>query len=504
MISNQTSSTIAPYGGQLKNLLVSAGEAGTLKAHASHLPSIQIAPHSLCDLEMLASGAFSPLERFMGRADYQRVMDEMRLADGTLFPMPVTLPVEPSPDLHLDHEIALRGSAYELLGVMTVEELYPTDPAGSDHSGIGNPTASVNISGSLRLLNLPGHFDFPELRLTPAQVRVRLAEAGHTNVIAYQPDQTVPWLNALLEWIAEDPEAALLLQLAVGPAKPGDFETYNRVRLYKALVEQCPRPEQVILSLLPLARRATGVRETLWQALIARNYGASRLAAAPSVEGMQELGVTPMPEPEQVSPITGPAAEILAGMEPPRHQQGVCIWFTGLSGSGKSTTAEILTYLVMEHGRRVTVLDGDVVRTHLSKGLGFSKEDRDTNVRRIGFVASELVRIGGVVICSVVSPYRAARGDARSMVGSDHFIEVFVDTPLEVCESRDVKGMYAKARSGALKGFTGIDDPYEPPEHPEIRLDTVINTPQENAARIIDYLIERGFLRDTHNSTLST
>jgi sulfate adenylyltransferase len=156
--------------------------------------------------------------------------------------------------------------------------------------------------------------------------------------------------------------------------------------------------------------------------------------------------------------------------------------------------------MVMEHGRRVTVLDGDVVRTHLSKGLGFSKEDRDTNVRRIGFVASELVRIGGVVVCSVVSPYRATRDEVRAMVGDDHFIEVFVDTPLEVCEARDVKGMYAKARSGALKGFTGIDDPYEPPENAEITLDTVSGTPQANAARIIAYLIERGFLLKSSHS----
>jgi sulfate adenylyltransferase len=189
------------------------------------------------------------------------------------------------------------------------------------------------------------------------------------------------------------------------------------------------------------------------------------------------------------------AAEILAASNPPRHQQGVCVWFTGLSGAGKTTTAEILTWLLLEHGRRVTVLDGDVVRTHLSKGLGFSKADRDTNVRRIGFVAAELVRLGGVVICAVVSPYRAARGDVRAMVGEDQFVEVFVDTPLEVCEARDVKGMYAKARQGGLKGFTGIDDPYEPPQQPEITLDTVRATPEENAGRVLEYLALQGFLQ---------
>jgi sulfate adenylyltransferase len=188
-------------------------------------------------------------------------------------------------------------------------------------------------------------------------------------------------------------------------------------------------------------------------------------------------------------------ADILADTFPPRHRQGACIWFTGLSGAGKSTTAEILTVMLLEHGRQVTVLDGDVVRTHLSKGLGFSKEDRDANIRRIGFVASEIVRHGGLVICAAVSPYRATRQDARNMVGVGHFIEVFVDTPLDVCEARDVKGMYAQARRGEIKGFTGIDDPYETPVNPELTLETTQSTPETNARRILDHLIEKGFAR---------
>ncbi len=188
-------------------------------------------------------------------------------------------------------------------------------------------------------------------------------------------------------------------------------------------------------------------------------------------------------------------AEILAESYPPLHRQGACIWFTGLSGSGKSTTAEALTSLLLEHGRQITVLDGDVVRTHLSKGLGFSKDDRDTNIRRIGFVAAELVRHGGVVICAAVSPYRATRNDVRNMVGQENFVEVFVDTPIEVCEERDVKGLYAKARRGEIKGFTGIDDPYEAPRNNELTLDTVGATPEENARRVLEYLIGRGFVR---------
>jgi sulfate adenylyltransferase len=188
-------------------------------------------------------------------------------------------------------------------------------------------------------------------------------------------------------------------------------------------------------------------------------------------------------------------AEILADTYPPRHRQGACIWFTGLSGAGKSTTAEVLTVLLLEHGRQISVLDGDVVRTHLSKGLGFSKEDRDINIRRIGYVASEIVRHGGIVVCAAVSPYRATRNDVRSLVAKGHFIEVFVDTPLEVCEQRDVKGMYAKARRGEIKDFTGIDDPYEPPLNAELTLDTVAHSPEENARIILSYLIDKGLVR---------
>lgn len=177
-----------------------------------------------------------------------------------------------------------------------------------------------------------------------------------------------------------------------------------------------------------------------------------------------------------------------------RYDQGVCIWFTGLSASGKSSTAEALECLIVNAGRRVTVLDGDAVRAHLSKGLGFSKEDRDINIRRIGFVASEIVRHGGVVMCAAISPYRMVRDEVRAMMEDGRFIEVYVDTPLEVCEQRDPKGLYAKARKGELKGFTGIDDPYEPPLHAEITLDTVANTQEDNARIILNFLIERGLV----------
>jgi sulfate adenylyltransferase len=331
------------------------------------------------------------------------------------------------------------------------------------------------------------------------------------------------------------------------------------VRTYIALAARYYEPGRILLALLPLAMRLAGPREALWHAVIRRNYGANHLIVGRDHAGpgndsrgnpfygpyeaqelvarySQELGVKMVPfqtlvylpdegryeEVSRVPPGTRTAvisgtqvrdeylnngrklpswftrpevAEILAESYPPRYRQGVCVWFTGLSGAGKSTTAEVLTVLLQEHGRQVTLLDGDVVRTHLSKGLGFSREDRDTNIRRIGFVASEIVRHGGVVLCAAVSPYRATRNDVRNMVGQDHFVEVFVDTPLEVCEQRDTKGLYARARRGEIKGFTGIDDPYEPPENPEIVLDTIAHTPEENARLILNYLIARGFVR---------
>jgi sulfate adenylyltransferase len=350
-----------------------------------------------------------------------------------------------------------------------------------------------------------------------------------------------------------------LLHPVVGLTKPGDVDHFTRVRTYRALADRHYDPDRILLSLLPLAMRLAGPREALWHAIIRRNYGANHLIVGRDHAGpgndsagkpfygpydaqelvaryQDEVGVTMLPfrqfvylpdeeryeEVSRVTPgtriadISGtqvrddylnngrllPAwytrpevAEILSESYPPRHKQGVCIWFTGLSGAGKSTTAEVLTQLLLEHGRQVTVLDGDVVRTHLSKGLGFSKEDRDINIRRIGFVAAEIVRHGGTVICAAVSPYRAARNDVRNLVGSEHFVEVFVDTPLEVCEQRDYKGMYAKARRGEIKGFTGIDDPYEPPLSPEITLDTVTNTPEDNAHIIINALVDQGLVR---------
>ncbi len=570
-IHSRPSSLISPFGGELVNLLVPPEAVNDLKAYASHLPSVQLSERSICDLELLATGGFSPLNRFMSRDDHQRTLEEMRLTSGHLFPIPVTLPVDPGLALYLDQDVALRNAKNDLLAVMTVEEVYEWDVVQVARAVFGtldggHPLAEMqrwgrlNISGRLRVLQLPRHSDFQELRLSPAQTRARLEDLGYENVVAFQTRNPLHRVHEeLIKRAIQQVDGALLLHPVVGLTKPGDVDHYTRVRTYKALVQDSDHANRILLSLLPLAMRLAGPREALWHALIRRNYGANYLIvgrdhASPGLDSQgrsfygpydaqalverfsAELGVGVIPFQELVylpdedryeevshvlprmrtASISGtqvreeylnkgrtlpawftrpPVAEILAEAYPPRHRQGVCIWFTGLSGAGKSTTAEVLTVLLSERGRQATVLDGDVVRTHLSKGLGFSKEDRDTNIRRIGFVAAEIVRHGGVVICAAVSPYLATRNEVRSMVGQDHFIEVFVDTPLEVCEQRDAKGMYAKARRGEITGFTGIDDPYEPPIHPEMTLDTVVQTPVENAHRILAYLVQHGFVR---------
>lgn len=561
---------IAPFGGDLVDLTLGSEAAAELKALAATLPSIRLSARSVCDLEMLATGAFSPLDRFMNKADYFSVLNEMRLAGGHVFPVPVTLPVDSAEGISEGAEVALRDSKNNLLAVMTVEEIYGWDreeycrkvlgtasrrhPLVSEMEGRGG----LNISGPLRVIELPRYYDFPELRLTPAQVRERLDELNAGPVVAFQTRNPLHRAHEeLTKRAIEKTGGTLLMHPVVGMTKPGDIDYYSRVRTYKILTEKYYDGYPVLLALLPLAMRLAGPREALWHAVIRRNYGADHLIigrdhASPGADEngdpfyapyeaqemvekfSDELGVKVIPfrefvylpgearyeESSKVSAedtvfsLSGTqvkeeylykgrtlpdwftrleVARILEEAYPPRTRQGVCIWFTGLSGAGKSTTAEILTEELMKKERRVTLLDGDVVRTHLSAGLGFDKEGRDANIRRIGFVASEIVRHGGVAICAAVSPYSAARAEVRKMVG-DNFIEIFVDTPLEVCEERDTKGMYARARRGEIKDFTGIGDVYEAPRNAEITLSTTDRSPEENVGGIVGYLIEKNFI----------
>jgi sulfate adenylyltransferase len=491
----------------------------------------------------------------------------MRLVNGHLFPIPVTLSVDVDHSFSVGEQIALRSAKNELLAIMTIEEIYGWSRREAALQVFGTESVrhplvaemsrwgEVNISGPVEVLRTPPHHDFRDLRLTPMETREKLQKLGRNNVVAFQTRNALHRVHEeIMRRAVRKVDGSLLLHPVVGMTKPGDVDHFTRVRTYKALADKYFKAERCLFALLPLAMRMAGPREALWHAIIRRNYGANHLIigrdhAGPGIDDLkgepfygpydaqklvfqhsEELGVglapfqelvyladedryeedSEVPAGARTLSISGtkvrddyleagnllPAwftrpevAEILASAYPPRHCQGFCVWFTGLSGSGKSTTADVLTVMMQELGRQVTVLDGDVVRTHLSRGLGFSAEDRDINVRRIGFVASELVRHGGVAVCAVVSPYRTARNDVRNMVGDNNFVEVFVDTPIEVCEQRDGKGLYAKARAGEIKDFTGIDDPYEKPVSAEIVLDTVASSPEENARSIIDYLV---------------
>ena len=580
MTSSHTPSLNSPFGGLLVDLLGTPLQRSERRERASRLPSLQISARAACDLELLATGAFSPLDRFMSRADHERVLGEMRLANGTLFPMPITLPVDASALHGMGEQVALRDASNHVLAILQVEDAFPWDRAATAMATVGTTDArhplvaemerwgDLNLTGKLEMIELPQHPDFKELRLTPHGVRERLVTLGarlasrgevtgeRLNVVAFQTRNPLHRVHEELTRRAIDGvNGVLLLHPVVGLTKPGDVDHFTRVRTYRAQMGHY-EADRALLALLPLAMRMAGPREALWHALIRRNYGASHFIvgrdhAGPGMNSQgqpfygpydaqqlvaahaKELGMTMLPFEELVylpaedryeeasrvpagvdtANISGTqvrddflgqgkllpewftrpeVAGILAEAHPPRHKQGVCIWFTGLSGAGKSTVADLLTVLLQERGRQVTVLDGDVVRTHLSKGLGFSKEDRDTNIRRIGFVAAEVVRHGGVAVCAAVSPYRAVRADVRNLMAEGQFVEVFVDTPIDVCEDRDVKGLYAKARRGELKGFTGIDDPYEAPEQAELRLETVGVAPEENARRVLGWLEASG------------
>ena len=563
---------ITPYGEHLVDLVVRGDERAALLKEAHQLPSIQITNRQLCDLELLATGGFSPLDRFMSGSDYQHVVYEMRLTSGVLFPIPVTLTVDPLQLPPLGQRLTLRDARNNVLAVMTVEEVFSWDLAAEAEWVLGTTDprhplvaemaswGAVCVSGQLRVLYVPRPHDFAELRLTPAQVRERLTAMGAERVVAFQTRNPLHRAHEeLTKCAAARIDGTLLLHPSVGMTKPGDVDHFSRVRIYRMLVQRYYDQHRTLLSLLPLAMRMAGPREAIWHAIIRRNHGASHFIvgrdhagpgndsngqpfylpyAAQELIGKHanELGITPLffqemvylanedryvevdkapPNARTVS-ISGTqvredylskgrllpdwftrpeTARILAGVYPPLHRQGFCVWFTGLSGAGKSTIADILTVLLLQYGRQATLLDGDVVRTHLSKGLGFRREDRDANILRIGFVASEIVRHHGIAICAAISPYRATRDQVRAMVGPERFFEVFVDTPLQVCEQRDPKGMYARARRGEINTFTGIDDPYEAPVTPEVTLLTVGVTPEHNTQTIINLLAERGCLR---------
>ena len=571
-MKNTLKKIISYYGNKPVNLLANSFKRDELLHTINNIPSIQLSFRSLCDLELLSTGALSPINRFMNKVDYIHVINTMRLHNGMLVAIPITLPVRDTENLHLDSEVCLRSPNNEALAIMRIEEIYTWDfvtetqmvykTADSRHPMVAEMASwgPYYISGHISVVQSPTHYDFASLRMTPSQVRNRLERIAALDVVAFQTRNPMHRAHEeLTKKAAERVGGMLLLHPVVGVTKPGDVEYYRRVQIYKVLYEKYYDKNKTILSLLPLAMRMAGPREALWHGLIRRNYGANyfivgRDHAGPGLDSKgkpfygpyeaqelfskhsDELGVNMIPFSEMVYvPKTKQYREVnslskrtkyvsLSGTQvrdqylakgiplpswftrtevndilsqayPPMHRRGFCVWFTGLPCAGKTTIAEIVVTLLKEKSREVTLLDGDVVRTHLSKGLGFSKEDRDTNILRIGFMASEIVKHNGAVVCAAVSPYQSAREQVRQMMKDGSFILVYIHAPQSVCEKRDVKGLYKKARLGIIKGFTGVDDPYETPVSPEISVSTVHKKPEENANKIIDYLLAKKYIR---------
>ncbi len=565
---------ITPHGGELLDLVVGDERAAELKGASRDFPTWDLTPRQMCDLELLLNGAFSPLRGFMTRRDYEPVCSSMRLADGTLWPIPISLPVaaEFAQGLSNGDQVALRDAEGVMLAVLTVEDAWEAErekealsvygTADPHHAGVRPLMTRPRgwyLGGRLAGLQLPTHHDSKALRLTPHGTRREFARFAWRQVIAFQTRNPMHRAHFELTMRAiKEHEANLLLHPVVGMTKPGDIDHYTRVRCYQALLLQYPQ-HTVYLALLPLSMRMAGPREALWHAIIRKNYGCTHLIvgrdhAGPGSdrdgnpyygpyeaqdllrEHEGELSVRMVPfqmlryvedldaflsedeTPEGARTLTLSGTELrdrlsrgreipgwftfpgvareLRQTHPPRHKQGFTVFFTGLSGSGKSTIANALLAKLLEMGGRpVTLLDGDIVRTNLSSELGFSKEHRNLNISRIGFVANEITKNGGIAICAPIAPYDAVRRDVRELI--EHrggFMLVHVTTPLEVCEQRDRKGLYAKARAGIIKEFTGISDPYEAPENADLAIDTADYTPEESAQKVILHLEREGYI----------
>ena len=536
----------------IPELFVSHESAQKLKAEAGDLPSWDLNQRQVCDLELLMNGGFNPLKGFLGQSDYDGVVEHMRLADGTLWPMPVTLDVSKAfaETVEPGQDIALRDAEGVILAIMSVTDKWTPDKRreaervfGSDdvaHPAVNHlhhASGPVYLGGPITGIQPPVHYDFRARRDTPNELRAFFRKMGWRRIVAFQTRNPLHRAHQELTFrAAKEAQANLLIHPVVGMTKPGDVDHFTRVRCYEAVLDKYPS-STTHLSLLNLAMRMAGPREALWHALIRRNHGCTHMIvgrdhAGPGKNSDGEDFYGPYDAQEMVREHAAelgiemldfkhmvfvqergqyePADEIedgvtvlnISGTElrrrlregieipdwfsfpevvkelrrtsPPRAQQGFTVFLTGLSGSGKSTIANALMVKLMEMGGRpVTLLDGDVVRKHLSSELGFSKEHRDINIRRIGYVASEITKNGGIAICAPIAPYTATRRSVREMIEAyGAFVEVHVATSLEECERRDRKGLYKLAREGKIKEFTGISDPYEEPAEPELRVDT--------------------------------
>jgi len=535
---------------------------------------VALSPRQLCDLELLTNGGFAPLSGFLNRADYESVIEKVRLVDGALWPIPVTLDISQAQAEKLSpgDNLELRDAEGVLLANMNIEDLWKPDreleaeavlgTLDRNHPGVAHlleRTQPVYVGGKVSKVEAPIHYDFPHLRYTPAQLKDLFAKRGWEKVVAFQTRNPMHRVHQELTFrAAREIEANLLIHPVVGLTQPSDINHYTRVRCYEHIIKRYPE-QTTALALLNLAMRMAGPREALWHALIRRNHGCTHFIVGRDHAGPRnpqtgtgfygpydaqeliathagETGIEMVPfhemkysedraqyvtvdelKPgEPVREISGTEVrrrlaegleipdwfsypEVVAELRkthPPRAKQGLTIFFTGLSGSGKSTLANALQVKLMElGGRQITLLDGDIVRKNLSSELGFSKEHRNLNIMRIGFVASEITKNGGIAICAPIAPYTATRREVRDLIEPHGgFIEIFVSTPLEVCEQRDRKGLYKKARAGEIKEFTGISDPYEKPEHAELEIDTADIQPDKAVQQILLKLENLGYL----------
>jgi sulfate adenylyltransferase len=576
---------IKPYGGILQQLIVDEVRAVSLKEESQHFPSVVLSQRQLCDLELLMNGAFSPLRGFMTQAIYEGVLQEMRLPQGLPWSLPINLDVPSAAAMKLERgaRLGLCDPEGFLLAILKVEDIWKPDKkreaelvyasASQTHPGVRYLYEQVNdtyVGGEVIGIQMPMHYDFENIRHTPAELRQQFNEMGWRRVVAFNTSKPMHRLHRdITLQAAKEIQAHVLLHPAVGMTKPGDLQYYSRVHCYQAIREHYPH-NTTMLSLLPIAVRMAGPREALLNAIVRQNYGCSHIivgpehAAPPDIRAggqrfyptyaaqefvasyQDELAIRTIPikemryvpekdqflpldqiesvgkEPVQFSekdfyhclshskaiPEWFSFPEVIAELRkihPPRRKQGVTLFFTGLSGSGKSTLAKILYAKFIEAGGRpVTLLDGDIVRQNLSSELGFSKEHRDLNIRRIGFVANEITKNGGIAICAPIAPYAATRRMIRELIEQHGvFIEIHVATPLEVCESRDRKGLYAKARKGSIPEFTGVSAPYELPEKPEIRIDTSGLEPKQAAEVVLTYLLREGYMAGSDTGNFS-
>ena len=566
---------IDPHGGSLRVLYLPDGEAAAEKEAAVEYRSWDLTQRQLCDVELLLNGGFSPLDGFMNTGEYDRVVEDMRLADGTLWPMPITLDVTQdfANSTNLGEDIALRDPEGVLIATMAVQSKWAPDKQREArhifqtidvaHPGVDyllHRSDPVYLGGTLKGIERPVHYDFRYLRDDPQDLRRKFQDRGWARIVAFQTRNPMHRAHQEMTYrAARMAEANLLIHPVVGMTMPGDIDAFSRTRCYEHVVKTYPE-QTTALSLLPLAMRMAGPREAVWHAIIRKNYGCShfivgRHHAAPGKDSAGKdfyapyaaeeilrdlepdlaIGIIPFKEMvyvqdrgqyvpsnevaagESVLNISGTELRrrLQAGVEipgwfsfpavidelrrryPARDRQGFTVFFTGLPSAGKSTIANALMLKLLELGGRATnLLDGDVVRKHLSSELGFSKEHRNINILRIGFVASQITKSGGIAICAPIAPYISTRRQVRDMVeGHGGFIEVYVSTPIETCEKRDRKGLYAKARAGLITGVTGVDDPYEPPLNPELEINTEDTTPDQAAQRVVLKLEALGFIK---------